>query len=90
MKEYIDREELLSLYEDDEYPTKDYCVPVPVIIQNIKDIPASNVVEVVRCRECVYYMQEWPDVTSSVYQCLCGLGWPGPDGYCYRGKRKES
>ena len=45
--------------------------------------------ELVRCWECKYFLPEWPDDASSVYQCHKGLGWPGPDGYCYKGERKD-
>ena len=49
MVEYIERETMLSLYEG-EYDTVDYHVPIPVLIQNIKDIPAADVRPVVRGR----------------------------------------
>ena len=48
MSQYIEREKLLKLYVDGKYDTADYHVPVPVIIQNIKDIPAADVRPVVR------------------------------------------
>ena len=43
MVEYISRDELLKLYVDGKYDTAEYHVSVPVIIQNIKDIPAADV-----------------------------------------------
>lgn len=48
MSQYIEREKLLELYVDGKYDTTCYHVPVPVIIQNIKDIPAADVRPVVR------------------------------------------
>lgn len=48
VEEYISREKLLKLYVDGEFDTGEYHVSVPVIIQNIKDIPAADVREVVR------------------------------------------
>ena len=59
MGEYIEREKLLELYVDGKYDTADYHVPVPVIIQNIKDIPAADVRPVVRGR--------WKDAMQSVH-----------------------
>lgn len=44
-KEYINRSELLELYRNDELDLSGTCVPIEVVIQNIKDIPAVNVVE---------------------------------------------
>ena len=58
-KEYIDRNELLELYQDDKLDLTKTCVPVEVAIQNIKDMPAADVAEVVhgewknhRCNAC--------------------------------------
>lgn len=46
-KEYIDRNELLKLYQDDKLDLSGTSIPTEVVIQNIKDIPAADVVEVV-------------------------------------------
>lgn len=48
--EYISRRALLELYVDGKYDTAEYHVSVPVIIQNIKDIPAADVRAVKRGR----------------------------------------
>ena len=64
---YISQEKLLELYVDGKYDTAEYHVSVPVIIQNIKDMPAADVRPVVhgewikngysvRCSECLYDM----------------------------------
>ena len=67
MAEYISREKLLELYVDGKYDTADYRIPVPVIIQNIKDIPAADVRPVVTCGECIYFSlnscMRWADGT---------------------------
>lgn len=52
MKEYIEREALLELYQIDGPENETGHVPLPVIRQNIMDIPAADVAEVVRCRDC--------------------------------------
>lgn len=44
MSEYIEREAAIALYEDDAVDMSVLKVPVPVIIQNLKDIPAADVV----------------------------------------------
>ena len=47
MAEYIDREELLELYRmDDPVLNENGHVPLPVIRQNIMDIPAADVAPV--------------------------------------------
>ena len=53
MKEYIEREAAIKAIENDclelAYYTKEDA------IQCVKAIPAADVVEVVRCRECVHW-----------------------------------
>lgn len=47
MAEYIEREELLELYRmDDPVLNENGHVPLPVIRQNIMDIPAADVAPV--------------------------------------------
>lgn len=54
MSDLIRRDDLLDLYNvKEEY--KDYSVPLPVVIQNIKDMSAVDAIEVVRCGKCQYY-----------------------------------
>ena len=47
MSEYIEREAAIAMYEDDEIDMGALKVPVPVIVQNIKDVPAADVRPVV-------------------------------------------
>lgn len=57
MKEYIDREAAISLSKDIIVPQasgvdyKHRCIDP----QDIREIPAADVVPVVRCRECKYH-----------------------------------
>ena len=44
----------------------------------------SDRVNVVRCKDCIYYDDE-PGGTLKM--CYCGLGWTGPDDYCSKGLR---
>ena len=46
MSEYIEREAAIAMYEDDEIDMGALKVPVPVIVQNLKDVPAADVWEV--------------------------------------------
>ena len=48
----------------------------------IKAIPAADVVEVVRCRDCVYWRGE-NDICKGI--CIDFSA----DGYCSEGKRKD-
>lgn len=56
MSDYIEREALLELYTIEDLPEREggYVVPVDNVRQNIIDQPAADVVEVVRCKDCVF------------------------------------
>ena len=72
---------------------------------NIFVLPAADLVEVVRCRECIYapsgpesggFALEWPHdewPEDNPCPCKCEDGWysqkPKPDFYCASGKRKD-
>ena len=89
MVEYIEREDLLELYRmDDPVLNENGHVPLPVIRQNIMDIPAADVAPVVRCRECKQGEIDGPDFPDEYY-CHAGCGWNKGDFYCAYGERKE-
>ena len=80
-KEYIDRKELLELYQDDKLDLTKTCVPVEVVIQNIKDMPAADVVEVVHgewldnddrcyCNRCFEFSCTVTDDTGTIHNDL--------------------
>lgn len=48
----------------------------------IGDLPAADVVEVVRCKECIYWRGE-----NGLCKGIC-IDF-GADGYCSEGKRKD-
>lgn len=71
-KEYIDRKELLELYQDDKLDLTKTCVPVEVVIQNIKDMPAADVAEVVHGEwiecDCCDPRDNWVKCNSCGYE----------------------
>ena len=89
MAEYIGREaakhELLSgavCVNHPEYLMKDDALHV------IDSIPAADVVEVVRCKDCKY----WQDNNDGYPHQECrwsNYETPDPDDYCSYGERKE-
>lgn len=72
-----------------EHHTAYDCGSVCEIVEALNALPVEALRPVIRCRECKHYLPEYPDLECSVYQCCMGNGWPGPDGYCYRGERKD-
>jgi len=51
------------------------------IIDMITATPATDVVEVVRCRECAHYHRSWCEIF--------GAESPTEDGFCCYGERKD-
>lgn len=76
MAEYIDREALLEKMKNWHEKTS--------LVSCVHSIPAADVVEVVRCKDCEYLM------FSDFYgECSRGyLGIVSPNDYCSRAIRK--
>lgn len=72
MKEYIERETLLELYANTEnYNIDNYHVPIQVIRQNIIDMPAADVKEVIHAK--------WINRIGSYLTPKCSnCGWSEP------------
>lgn len=105
MEEYIGRNALLQeianlkkspWYNDDYgFGTKQARHDGVTIVEDlcIKQAPAVDVVEVVRCKDCEYgeadYGWDGKIITPFQYRCNCEDTWNRPDHYCGYGKRKE-
>lgn len=98
MAEYINKEEayrnLNSLYNDldsldEEDPELWVDGFIGIAIGKIEDIPAADVVEVVRCKDCKFRKTEY---CSMYYECECGhqSSWEYDNYFCSFGKRKEN
>lgn len=89
MAEYIERKDLLELYRmDDPVLNENGHVPLPVIRQNIMDIPAADVAPVVHCKDCKY----WQDNNDGYphEECRWGHGeTPDANDFCSYGEQKE-
>lgn len=88
MSDLIRRDDLLDLYKaKEEY--RNYSVPLPVIILDIKDMPAVDAVEVVRCSRCVNNPQIGTRTKGMVWcrKFRCEVR---PDDFCSYGERRES
>ena len=80
-KEYIDREAF-----KDEYLC---CGYLPEMSEDEFDaFPAADVVEVVRCKDCLYSTERYGHL-----ECIHGVSyrntWNKPDFFCSYGERKE-
>lgn len=73
-KEYIEREAALS--------AQNKSMNLAECRTRLERLPAADVVEVVKCRDCVYWRGE-DDVCRGIYIDF------GADGFCSGGKRKD-
>ncbi len=83
MAEYIEREKVLkavcsccagNVDIDDDEPC--CCAEM----EEILNIPIADVVEVVRCKDCIHYKDEWCEILKAET--------PIADGFCCYGERK--
>lgn len=84
--EYISREAALMKLMQDGCSAKN--------LQSISDMPAADVAEVVRCRDCAkHYVVLGRDMcaknASGLKDHLIGLSATLPDAFCSRGVRKD-
>ena len=88
MAEYIDREAWKKYLNEEDFGTPDErWRPESEFAQMIEAIPTADVVEVVRCKECKYWVEE------KEFGMLCShwgsaLAESQPDDFCSYGERK--
>lgn len=87
MARYIDAEELEKVFKDGVRVYFGRC-DVDDIIRNIADQPTADVVEAVRCKDCV---QWWSPMEDDAHYCRLKKGLGGlvaEEDYCSFGERK--
>ena len=97
MKEYIDREAAMETIKNHKRKSKVvysieealYCVGQE-IGEAIRSVPAADVVEVVRCKDCVcgYKMQNG-QIICKFLESGNFIPYVKPNDYCSYGERKE-
>lgn len=83
MKEYIDREALIAEYD------RVHQGPAGGARKLMVDAPAADVVEVVRCIDCVYWDGRGWDGRCEAPQNGLIRDYTNYDDYCSYGERKE-
>lgn len=82
MADYIRREDALKALQNPELFNV-----TPRLLQIIREMPAADVAEVVRCKDCRYLGRE---LDKGLYSCDdYNLPYCEPDSYCSHGRRKE-
>ena len=92
MARLIDGDALKELYEmGDEL--KDYekvlSVPIPVIQQNIKDMPTIDAVPVVRCKDCKYRSYDYDCVGNHLCEKRGNRYYCEDNDFCSYGERRS-
>lgn len=87
--DYISREAALACFSDwiDRYG-HEHSADEMIEYQRIEDLPAADVVEVVRCGDCVHYLADRQDCGLYAWGKSNGLENPAPDDFCSRGERR--
>ena len=86
--DYISREAAIACFHDwiDRYG-HEHTADEIVEYQRIEDLPVADVVEVVRCQDCVHlYKGEFGDLCCSNH---CGLAMVTEDAFCPYGRKKD-
>jgi len=96
MSRYIDADELIKAIETElwDWETVDGIKSSTVLKQTISDIknmPVADVVEVVRCKDCIHWLKDNKPSNKPKYRlCEYYRGYKNQDGFCDFGERKET
>lgn len=82
-KEYIDRSELIKVIGTDTAP-----FTISMVFRHIRNAPAADVMEVVRCKDCIWRGRE---ECAMFYRCDCGEQhtWETENDFCSYGERRD-
>jgi hypothetical protein len=93
-KKYIDRDALIRHLHGEcaaKYPTT-FLGGLTAAASEVRKFPLADVVEVVRCKDCKYYVTD-PYNNGDVDENVCTeqIIWASvpPDGFCNYGERKD-
>ncbi len=89
MAEYIDREALgIGKANRDVFEVPEYADGWNAAIEIIENAPAADMVEVVRCKDCVYWEDGGYDGRCEAYQNGLIRDYTNYDDFCSYGERK--
>lgn len=90
--EYISRESILAKLKAKfcaycPLPDCDANCKLHYLLDAVKQAPAADVVDVVRCKDCIYGDPD-PSTSSEIF-CEKHCRWLSKDHYCADGKRRQ-
>lgn len=90
MGEYIKKEAVINFIENglnNPDKTKSFGHDAIEIMAEVRYMPVADVVEVVRCKDCLYATERYGHLT-----CINGISycnhWNSPDDFCNHGVRR--
>jgi hypothetical protein len=84
-KEYVEKESLAK-HIDNSFGE----ISTPFVVKEIRNFPVSDVVEVVRCKDCKYLSSVWiGDDLKDICKCGQAMISIKPDFYCSYGERRS-
>lgn len=88
MSEYIERKAVINKINEipSHFDSGDIKYGIEIAIQAIKDTPTTDVVEIVRCKDCRHYVAEYctRDIKSRT-----NMFYMRADDFCSYGERKD-
>lgn len=91
-KRLCDKDELIAAFNTSEYGTpersEEWTFPNKLAVQIVEDMPEVDAVEVVRCKDCKWYVEdrEFPPFCDNP---ICGMQHPNDETFCSWGERKD-
>lgn len=92
MPKYIDPSKIRLTAVGTVDDSGDILVSVRDVKKAIEQTPAADVVEVVRCKDCAYYLplgEQYNYKGNHAMHCFCHSRLTKENGYCNEGIRKE-
>lgn len=91
-KRLCDKDELIAAFNASEYGkperSEEWTFPNKLAVQIVEDMPEVDAVEVVRCKDCKWYVEdrEFPPFCDNP---ICGMQHPNDETFCSWGERKD-
>ena len=92
MSEYIERKAAIKRIEEipAHFDSSDIKYGIELALQEIKDAPTADVVEVVRCKDCKYAEKDKVVLGVPDYTCLkTSITCLSADDFCSYGERED-
>ena len=91
-KRLCDKDELIAAFNTSEYGNperaEEWTFPNKLAVQIVEDMPEVDAVEVVRCKDCKWYVK-YREIPPFCDNPICGMQHPYDETFCSYGERME-